>query len=66
MKLIGGYQDTRTNGEDLAITPYLFRVKSIGKIVKVYGIGVCFGYWSIYLGLGFGIPKGHPRFSVLK
>lgn len=48
---IGGFQDTRTNKEDFALTPYLFGVWATGKIIKVRGIGICWGYYSIYLGL---------------
>jgi hypothetical protein len=35
------------------------------EIVSVYGIGLCWGYHSAYIGFGFGIPKGYPTFKVL-
>jgi len=45
MRLIGGYQNTKTNNEDFAITPYLFLVKMFGKEIKVIGfrylLGTC-------------------------
>jgi len=66
MRIIGGYQDTRTNNEDFAITPFLFGVWSNGVIVKIFGIGICWGFYSVYIGIGFGIPKKYPSFKVLK
>ena len=64
-RFIGGFQDTRTNGEDFAITPYLFAVWVTGKILKVRGIGLCWGYYSVYLGLGWNIPSNYPSFKNL-
>ena len=66
MRIIGGYQNTKTNNEDFAITPYLFGVKAVGEETKVLGLGICWGYASFYLGLGFGIPKNYPSFKVLR
>ena len=63
-RFIGGFQDTRTNKEDFALTPYLFGVCVTGEIIKVRGIGICWGYYSIYLGLGWNIPKEYPSFKV--
>jgi hypothetical protein len=64
-KIIGGYQNTKLNKEDFAITPYLFGVWTTLEIVSVYGIGLCWGHHSVYIGFGFGIPKGYPTFKVL-
>ena len=61
MRLIFGYQDTRTNKEDFAITPFLSSILS-WKNTKVVGLGICWGYWSVFCGLGFNIPKGFPTF----
>ena len=66
MKIIGGYMDTRINGEDFAITPYLFSVIMKGEIIKVYGLGICWGHWCLHVGLGFGFPKGYPKFIIKK
>jgi len=63
MKVIGGYQNTKINHEDFAITPYLFGVLSIGEIIRVYGLGICWGHGSAYLGIGFNIPCGYPTFK---
>ena len=62
--LIGGFQDTRTNKEDFAITPYLFGVWVQGKYVKVRGLGLCFGYYALFIGFAFNIPVKYPRFSM--
>lgn len=66
MRIIGGYQNTKANGEDLAITPYLFGVCVNGKIIKVFGIGFCWIFHSFYIGIGFNIPKKYPSFKTLK
>jgi len=66
MRIIGGYQDTRLNKEDFAITPYLFGVYVNGSIIKVFGLGLCWGFYSAYLGLGFNIPKETPSFIIIK
>jgi hypothetical protein len=66
MKLLTGFQDTRSDGEDFAITPYIFGVYMRGRKIRVYGLGLCWGFYSIYIGLGFNIPKGFPFFTVIK
>jgi hypothetical protein len=64
-KIIGGYQNTKLNKEDFAITPYLFGVWTKLEIVSVYGLGICWGHHSAYIGFGFGIPKDYPTFKIL-
>jgi len=66
MRIIGGYQDTRTNREDFALTPYLFGIWLNGMKIKVYGIGICWGHHSVYIWLGFNIPSNYPSFKVLR
>lgn len=57
VKILSRYEDTRTNKEDFALTPFLFGVYMNGKIIKVYGIGICWGWWAVNVSLGFNIPK---------
>jgi len=57
MKIVYGYQNTKENGEDIALTPYIFGVFVNGKVLRVYGLGLCFIHWSFYIALGFGVPK---------
>lgn len=64
-RFIGGFQDTRTNKEDFALTPYLFGVWVTGEVIKVRGLGICWGYYSIFLGFGWNLPKNYPSFKVL-
>lgn len=64
-RFIGGFQDTRTNKEDFALTPYFFGVWLTGNVIKVRGLGICWGYYAVYLGLGWNIPKIYPTFKVL-
>lgn len=66
LRIIGGFKDTRTSGEDFAITPYLFGVYVNSGVIKVIGIGICWGYYSFFLALGCNIPKNYPSFKVLK
>jgi hypothetical protein len=61
-KMIGGYQNTKINKEDFALTPYLFIVFEKLEIISAYGIGLCWGHHSTYIGFGFGIPKDFPTF----
>lgn len=63
MRILGGYQNTKNNGEDFALTPFLFGVYVNGATVKVFGLGLCWGWYSGYLGLGFNVPKGYPSFK---
>jgi len=66
MRIIRGYQNTKTNNEDFAITPYLFGVYMNGIVIKIFGIGLCWGNYSIYIGFGFNLPKNYPSFKILK
>ena len=65
MTLVGGYQDTRTNHEDFAITPFLFLVWLNNERFKIYGLGICWGFHSTYLGIATKLPKGYPKFINL-
>lgn len=66
MRILSGFTDTRTNKEDFAITPYLFGVWFTGDILKVYGFGLCWGYYALFISIGFNLPKGYPFFKVYK
>ena len=57
ISIVSGYQNTKMNEEDIALTPYLFGVLVKGNVIKVYGIGICWLHHSIYIGLGFNIPN---------
>ena len=65
-KLIGGYQNTKLNKEDFAITPFLFVVCVNLVLISIKGIGICWGHHAVYIGIGFGIPDNYPRFKNLK
>jgi hypothetical protein len=64
MRLIRGLQDTRTNGEDFALTPYLGLVKAVKRPMRLYGLSLTWGYYTIYLGLGFSLPKSYPNVFI--
>ena len=62
ISIIGGSQDTRNNNEDFAITPFLLAVVSTKEVFKIYGIGLCWGWWAIHIGVLLYAPKGTPKF----
>lgn len=63
MKPIIGYEDTRTNNEDLALTPYVSFVRALGKNKQqVYGLGLTWIHSSLFLGFGLNLPKDYPFF----
>lgn len=63
MRIISGYQNTKDNKEDLALTPYLFLVNGNFPIVKVYGFGLCWLHYSFYIALGINVPKHFKFFT---
>ena len=64
-RFIGGFKDTRNNGEDFALTPYLTLISVNSNGVKAIGLGLCWGYYSIYIAFGVNIPKNYPSFKIL-
>lgn len=65
MKIFTGYSDTRSNNEDFAITPYISSIL-VNTDIKVIGIGLCWGYFSIFIAIGKNLPKGYPFFKIHK
>jgi hypothetical protein len=65
MDFVLGFQDTRTNSEDFAITPYIFGVY-VNLKIKVFGLGICWGWYSAYAGIGFNLPKESKKISIRK
>ena len=64
MKLLIRFQDTRNNNEDFALTPFLFGVYCKEEVIKVYGLGICWGWWAAAITIGFNVPKEVPIFKV--
>jgi len=64
VRLVGGCMDTRTNKEDFALTPYLFGVYAKVNITRIYGLGLCWGWASFYIGIGFNIPGNCKSFKI--
>ena len=62
MKIRFGYKDTRLNGEDFALTPYLFLVNVKEYPFYAIGVGICFGFWSFY-GVVGKVPKDMKLFT---
>mgnify|MGYP003451452048 CR=1 FL=1 len=64
-RFVAGFQDTRKSGEDIALTPYLFGVWSTNGARKIRGVGICWGFYAVYLGLAWGIPAHYPSLRIL-
>ena len=59
LKLVFGYQDLRTDGEDFVITPFLFAVYNNKE---VYGIGFCWLFFAFVIAIRLNAPKNMKRF----
>ena len=63
VNFLSGYQNTKKNGEDFALTPYLFLVNGQNYESKCLGIGICWGYYGFFIAFATNIPKGFPFFK---
>lgn len=63
LRLVGGIQDTRRNDEDFVLTPYLFTVVVNIEKAKVRGIGIGWGHYAAYIGVGYNIHESYPSFQ---
>ena len=58
MKILIISEDVRCNDENFILTPYLIPLYVNNKHkIKLFGLGIGWGYWNISFGLGFNIPK---------
>ena len=60
MKIVKGYQDTRTNNEDFLLTPAIGLVYSNSHDSVICGLAITFGWWSVFAALEFNLPKEYP------
>ena len=65
-RILFGYMDTRSNNEDMALTPYIGLVWSNNTHCKVFGLSITWIYFSFYVGLGINVPKDYPTFRNIK
>lgn len=71
MNIVFDYMDTRSNGEDFALTPYLALVycwKHIPNVLisKNIGLCVCWGWWAVAFYFSFGLGNRLPFFVTRK
>lgn len=66
MRILGGYQNTKNSNEDFALTPYIFSVMVRVEKTRAFGLGICWGYYAAYLGIGFNVPKSFKSFKRYK
>jgi len=66
LRIIGGFLDTRTNKEDFALTPYLSVVYVKVQKISIHGLALCWGFYSVYIGIGCDLPDYCPSFKVKK
>ena len=64
MKFVRGIQDIRTNNEDFVLTPFIGLVNAVHKPLGIYGLSLNWGYYSVYLALGFNLPKEYPTVTI--
>lgn len=62
MKIITAIVDTRKNDEDLALTPYLSLMHE--KKSKTYGLGLCWLFYGLAIGLSFNWPKNRGTLLI--
>lgn len=63
MRFLIRAEDTRKNGEDFALTPFITIVWPSYLHIKSYGIGFNWGWKNITFLIGFHIPKSIPFFK---
>lgn len=63
MRILFAYQNTKSNNEDFALTPYIFVFCKTDETPYFFGFGVCWGHAAAGIMLGFGIPKNYPTFK---
>ena len=51
LSFIVDHQDTRSNKEDFALTPYISGVWFKGEIISIYGLALTWGWYSVFVGL---------------
>lgn len=67
MKVLYGYQDIRTNNEDLVLTPFLGRVLVKNKYgCSIYGLSITWLYHCFHVSLGFNLPENYPNKMIKK
>lgn len=62
-RILFGYMNTYYNGEDFAITPYLYGWMPDTSEVKIIGLGLCWGYYSVTVAICNNTPEGFPTFK---
>lgn len=66
MKVFIALQDTRLNGEDLALTPFLFLVNSKGQKFKLIGLGLCWFHYAFAISFLFNSNNHLPFINFRK
>jgi hypothetical protein len=59
-----GFSDIRDNNEDIILTPSLGGLYAKNEVLEAIIIGVSINwiYYSIYIAIGFNVPKELPHF----
>lgn len=65
-RIIAGFQNSNRDGEDFALTPFLHTIYVNRENIKIYGVALCWGWYSVYVALGINLPKECPTFMMLK
>lgn len=62
---ICGFWHDKHKAEDLALTPYLFLVNTLGSDYKTLGLGVQIFRFAIFFTVGQK-PLGYPQLKLIK
>lgn len=64
-RIFGVFMDTRSNNENFALTPYLVGVwRPFRDTGHIAGIGLCWGWYRCYIGIGSNIPDTYSSFKT--
>ena len=65
IRLLGGYQNTRLNSEDFAITPYLFAVNTKEEKTRIIGLGLCWFYSAVFISIIINPPINWSKSFII-
>lgn len=63
-RIISGYQIDKV--QDFALTPFLFPLFVKREYMIVFGFGISWGFYSVFISVGINVPKQIKSFSKLR
>jgi hypothetical protein len=59
-------RDASSGSHPFAITPYLIGAFFSHGKMTIFGLGICWGYYSATISIGINVPKHLKSFNVIK